>query len=752
MSDINKTVILDVKLDTGQSLSDAAKLRDELIALKEAQKANKRETQEQKDLYEAQGASIKSVQERLNLLTQAVKNQETAVKSNNGSFNQLQASLKVGEATLKALTGTMKRNADGTIELTREYFDQKKQVDEAKNALLLFNAGIAQGNLNVGNYDNTLAGMRQKLADLQVVLDNTDVNSEQYAELNKQFQDVSFNAQVAGGKIDSMGEKVAKNKVKDSFNDMQSAAVATTAAIGVLSLAVGTDTKAGENLRKITVALTLAQTALTIARSKDDIVGAAQIIKNKALTASQWLYTTAVGATTGALKVFRTALLTTGIGAVVAGLVLLISKMGLFKSGAEDSAEAQQKLNEQLEKTNAELDKLAESTADVGGRYKRLIALAEAQGASEGELYELRKKALIQQKEAIEVAQGVAASGDEIVKLNERLLDTENDLKILDAEYAKQRIENSKEATEKKKAELERLSDMMDDYYNRLIDEEQKYRDSLDMTAWEYYQNLLKIQEDVKNQSTKIYDDMGEEIVTSTEGTYDDLSDVFKGYIKDKKEDLLQEQADQVEIISNTAEAVGKIFADSLTQTGLDLKKFSKGVITLILDELEKTLLAAQVQILAKELASKSFAGIATAAIQIGLITAAFESVKALINRDSKAEFYEGGYTGDGNPRSESKALGAKDYVYHKDEYVVPSKVLNDPQGAKLVMALESMRVSNPIKIGGIGKADGGFASSMSRVTGLTAQDLSKVKIVTVISEVKDALNKVEISEGVGSL
>ena len=245
---------------------------------------------------------------------------------------------------------------------------------------------------------------------------------------------------------------------------------------------------------------------------------------------------------------------------------------------------------------------------------------------------------------------------------------------------------------------------------------------------------------------------MGEEIVTSTEGTYDDLSDVFKGYIKDKKEDLLQEQADQVEIISNTAEAVGKIFADSLTQTGLDLKKFSKGVITLILDELEKTLLAAQVQILAKELASKSFAGIATAAIQIGLITAAFESVKALINRDSKAEFYEGGYTGDGNPRSESKALGAKDYVYHKDEYVVPSKVLNDPQGAKLVMALESMRVSNPIKIGGIGKADGGFHSSLSRVTGLTAQDLSKVKIVTVISEVKEALNKVEISEGVGSL
>lgn len=752
MSDINKTVILDVKLDTGQSLSDAAKLRDELIALKEAQKANKRETQEQKDLYEAQGASIKSVQERINLLTQAVKNQETANKSNSGSFNQLQAAYKVGEATLKQLTGTLKKNQDGTIALTKEYFDQKKAVDEAKNALLLFNAGISQGNLNVGNYDNTLTGMRQKLADLEVVIQNTDVGSEKFKEAQKDAEKLKGEIQQVSGQYDSMGNKVAKNPVRDSFNDMQSAAIATTAAIGVLSLSIGTDTKAGEVLRKVTVALTVAQTALTIARSKDDIIQTGQLIKNKALTASQWLYTTAVGASTGALKVFRTALLTTGIGAVVAGIVLLISKLNVFSSGTDDAAEAQEKLNEQLEKTNNELDKLAENTADVGGRYRRLIALAEAQGATEGELYELRKKALIQQKEAIEVAQGVAASGDEIVKLNERLLDTENELKILDAEYNSQRVESSKKAAEAKKAELDRLSDMMDDYYNRLIDEEQKYRDSLDMTAWEYYQNQLKVIEDAKNQTVKVYDDMGEEIVAVTTGTNDDITDVLLGAIKLRKEAIEADNELQKEAISALAQDVGQIFADSLTQTGLDLKKFSKGVITLVLDQLEKTLLAAQVEILAKEIATKSFAGIATAAIQIGLITAAFESVKGLINREPKAEFYEGGYTGEGDARSESKALGTKDYVYHKDEYVVPSKVLNDPQGAKLVMALENMRVSNPIKIGGIGKADGGFASSMSRVTGLTAQDLSKVKIVTVISEVKDALNKVEISEGIGSL
>lgn len=58
----------------------------------------------------------------------------------------------------------------------------------------------------------------------------------------------------------------------------------------------------------------------------------------------------------------------------------------------------------------------------------------------------------------------------------------------------------------------------------------------------------------------------------------------------------------------------------------------------------------------------------------------------------SGASFYEGGYTGSGNPRDESRALGSKPYTYHKDEYVVPSKVLNNPAAAPLVNQLESFR------------------------------------------------------------
>lgn len=59
-----------------------------------------------------------------------------------------------------------------------------------------------------------------------------------------------------------------------------------------------------------------------------------------------------------------------------------------------------------------------------------------------------------------------------------------------------------------------------------------------------------------------------------------------------------------------------------------------------------------------------------------------------------KKGFYTGGYTGDGNPRSESTSLGNKDYTYHKKEYVIPNDVLfsNDPVVPNIVGYLEAKR------------------------------------------------------------
>lgn len=59
-------------------------------------------------------------------------------------------------------------------------------------------------------------------------------------------------------------------------------------------------------------------------------------------------------------------------------------------------------------------------------------------------------------------------------------------------------------------------------------------------------------------------------------------------------------------------------------------------------------------------------AGITIAAALLALV-AGLASARSIA---SQAAFYDGGYTGDGNPRDVSMALGPKNYTYHKGEFV----------------------------------------------------------------------------------
>lgn len=69
--------------------------------------------------------------------------------------------------------------------------------------------------------------------------------------------------------------------------------------------------------------------------------------------------------------------------------------------------------------------------------------------------------------------------------------------------------------------------------------------------------------------------------------------------------------------------------------------------------------------------------GIAAASLIVGAFIAS--KVKAFQAVNSQSEgFYKGGYTGDGNPREESRAVGRKPYTYHKGEFVLDHKKTAD--------------------------------------------------------------------------
>ena len=83
----------------------------------------------------------------------------------------------------------------------------------------------------------------------------------------------------------------------------------------------------------------------------------------------------------------------------------------------------------------------------------------------------------------------------------------------------------------------------------------------------------------------------------------------------------------------------------------------------------------------------------------------------------------------------------------------MPSKVLNDPQGINLVEKLEQMRKNNPFRIGGIGKADGGFAFNFSNAIkqqqSISASDLAKIKLFVRVTDIDSGLKSIEANNSV---
>lgn len=149
----------------------------------------------------------------------------------------------------------------------------------------------------------------------------------------------------------------------------------------------------------------------------------------------------------------------------------------------------------------------------------------------------------------------------------------------------------------------------------------------------------------------------------------------------------------------------------------------------------------------------------AYAKLAAGLVTITSNMVQAkqLIN-----SFEEGGYTGEGNPHEVSTNLGSKSYTYHKDEYVIPSRVLNTSKGSALASQLETMRLgmSNPMPhISGM--FDGGFTgrSAGMETTNMLANQTMMQKFiesmpnpVVRVTDINKTQNSVQRAVNVSSL
>lgn len=229
----------------------------------------------------------------------------------------------------------------------------------------------------------------------------------------------------------------------------------------------------------------------------------------------------------------------------------------------------------------------------------------------------------------------------EIQRINDQILDAEikarDELRRLDEQSAR-------DAEKRRKKQGEET-------YSRL---EKEYQLQIEAATMYHYENRTSEEEYLKElrRLQNVYHNKVLEDVTVSE---EDKQKVRKQANEAQMADAKKKYESEVEAFTkmkdtmiDVSKQLGESLAEFFTGEEKDFGEFMKNVLVIMLDTLEKQLIATQAAAIAevsiKDIATKGFAGIATAAAKIALITAAFETAKGILGN-----FYTGGYTGPGN-------------------------------------------------------------------------------------------------------
>lgn len=261
----------------------------------------------------------------------------------------------------------------------------------------------------------------------------------------------------------------------------------------------------------------------------------------------------------------------------------------------------------------------------------------------------------------------------------------------LDEEDANKRSEETFTRLEKQ-YQLE-MQEATQKHYEQVTSEEE-YWQQISSIQDRYYSNLL--------QSAQISEEKKAEIVAAMENKQ--LQNSKKVY-----DEKVRQFDSMSSAMQGMASDLGKSMADFFAGEEKDFGSFMSSILIILLDALEKQLIATQAAAIAevtiKDIAKKGvLIGMATAAAKIALITAAFETAKSVLG-----SFDVGGYTGDGQwdePRG----------IVHAGEFVANRYAVRNPAIRPVLDLIDQAQRNNTIG-------------------SLTSRDISRMLNTTVITQ-----------------
>lgn len=182
---------------------------------------------------------------------------------------------------------------------------------------------------------------------------------------------------------------------------------------------------------------------------------------------------------------------------------------------------------------------------------------------------------------------------------------------------------------------------------------DKEYQLKLEDTAMYHYKNRTS-EDEYNKEMRRLQNDYYSSILDNSNVSEEKKQEIRKQsremQLEDAKNDY-EKEIDEFNTMTNSVVDAAQLLQDSMadffTSEEKDFGKFMGSILTILLDSIEKELIATQAAAIAlitmKEITSKGWLGIATAAAKIVLIVAAFEGAKAILGN-----FYTGGYTGSG--------------------------------------------------------------------------------------------------------
>ena len=442
------------------------------------------------------------------------------------------------QAEFERLRKAIKSSTEEVEALSKEFGENSAEADKARKSLAELTNSYDQMSkvaTDLGASFEDVKGEIQPLTGRMGELEDRlyelaaagDTTSREYRDLLKavgEYRKVQIQTDLAvDGAATTMTQKLG---------------TALNGAASGFALVQGAAALFGDENEELNEALLKVQSALAIQQGLQGLSEAYKQLGGltKVASIAQAAFATVTGATTGALKVLRIALASTGIGLLVAGVGLLIANfdklvsfmqpvidglksigdaIGLTDFAGKEAASNEKKRaeerNRQLEKERQLRD---ENFNNEQKAYERLIAIQEAEGKNSTELTKQKIKASIAyQKELIKEGEIALRNTEDIVKrlgalgqtaatqdllkekreelanLKNEVLDSENELKLIDIKAKKEGIDRAKDYASKLR-DLRRQ--LQDEQIKNIEDERKREREQLRVAAERRIEDLKR--------------------------------------------------------------------------------------------------------------------------------------------------------------------------------------------------------------------------------------------------------------------